>query len=599
MIPSGTTIPRILIIDDLFGRTHPDRRNEERANLCGQYLLEDVTGDETDKGSTQRIKKPVAQAVFYRGQQPACATVGDVVENDLEGTLRVIREGWDRRPKGTPRWAMILLDLCFYTGRVTEASQRKQGLGMPEGRLGDDDPKRYFGLDILEAVHEQFPDLPVVILSSKSRDEVSRAFSYQGALGFLPRGEAQSPELLQEYLWRHGLIVDEQGQVVGRSKPLLLALRAARRATLDRRHVLIRGERGTGKELLARYLHRQAQDGKAHPFIVVNSSVLSPDLFASELFGIQKRVATGVDQRAGLVAEADDGDLFLDEIKDMHPQVQAGILRMLEGREITSVGATTSQPVDVRVLSATNADIEAQAAAGSFRDDLLDRLREGGTIVLPPLRDRKEDLPLLVEWFVREAEEKNKAALRRAIDSEALDKLLAYDWPGNIRELRTCIFNAVNNYPDVEHLVPVHIQFAESRPAATPGDGQMQQPGPMPQPVPVPGKKVSASHGPVQLTASDPDTLRDSLTDLQAVLAAYLEAALEATRDPLSGEPKATTAYKLLTEKSRWGSNPTTRAYDLFNRLLNIAPEVVEDLLDQYPLLRQVYEQAEGRRGNR
>src|ERR1044071_2712056 len=148
---SSTNIPRILIIDDLFGRTHADHRNEERANLCGQYLIEDVTGDEIGKGQIQRIKKPIAQAVFCRGQKPRCSTVGDYVENDIEGTLEIIQDGWEEWRPERPRWAMVLLDLCFYTGRVTSESNQV-ALGMPEGRPGDDDPTQYFGLVLLKAI---------------------------------------------------------------------------------------------------------------------------------------------------------------------------------------------------------------------------------------------------------------------------------------------------------------------------------------------------------------------------------------------------------------------------------------------------------------
>lgn len=600
MIGSKTP-PRILVIDDLFGRTHPDRRNEERASLCGQYLLEDVTGDEDDKGSTQHIKKPVAQAVFCRGQQPPASTTGDVVENDLEGTLRMIRRGWENRPPDTPRWAMLLLDLCFYTGLVTEASEKERGTGMPEGREGDDDPNQYFGLRILEAIHEQFPDLPVVILSSKSRKEVSRDFSYHGAFGFLPRNASQSPDKLQDFLWRHGLIADKTGEVVGRSKSLLLALRKARRASVDQRHLLLRGERGTGKELLSRYLNRQAQEREKRPLVVVDSSVLTPDLFASELFGIKKGTATDVRPRTGRIVEADGGDLFLDEIKDMAPRVQAGILRMLQEREITPVGSNESQQVDVRVLSATNADIEAQAATGSFRNDLLDRLREGGTIVLPPLRNHKEDLPLLVERFVREAEETKDLALRRDVDPEALEKLQGYDWPGNTRELRACIFNAVINHPDVEHLVPVHIQFLEDRGGSTirstEDDHRVLEEKGKRDGSPSLAEAAAATSGPFVLRSSDRETLRDSLQDLQFVVASYLEAALKATADPLSGDPSPTKAFKLLTDEAAWGANPTAQGYDLIKRLLKFGPQSIEENLPRdFPLLDQVYQDAKEKR---
>ena len=453
--------PRILIIDDLFGRTLPDRRNEERANLCGQYLLSDVTGDELGKGEPQRIIAPTAEVVFHRGQRPLTSDVGDIVENDLNTVLEIIRCGWGAVPPRQTQWAMVLLDLCFYTGRVTEESNRRTS-GMPEGRDGDDDPEHYFGLHILAALREEFPELPVVILSSKSRKEVSRDIAYLGGLAFLPRDDSNSPDLLRDYLWTHGLIQDASGIQVGRSGGLLQALRAARRAAATRRNVFIRGERGTGKELLARYIHRETPGATDTPFIVVNSAVLTPELFASELFGIERGVATGVEQRIGLIQAAATGDLFLDEISDMPPQVQAGILRALEDRQYTAIGARMPQSVNVRFLSASNADIEILVSSGAFRHDLFDRLLEGGIVQIPPLRDRRDDIPLLAEKFLRDAEAGHPRAMRRIIDPEAMDTLLRHEWPGNIRELRSCLFGAVANNPDVEHLVPVHLRLRAS-----------------------------------------------------------------------------------------------------------------------------------------
>jgi len=584
----GRSLPRILIIDDLFGRAHPDRRNEERANLCGHYLLEDVTGDELGKGTGQRIRSPVAQAVFCRGQIPACSRLGDTVENDLDGTLQVIRNGWANWEPGKPRWAMILLDLCFYTGSVTDESN-KRTLGMPEGRGGDDDPQQYFGLRILQAIHDEFADLPVIILSSKSRNEVSREFSHSGALGFLPREDQQSPDLLKEYIWRHGLIEDEEGEVVGHSKALLLALRAARRAAAVRRNVLMRGERGTGKELLARYLHRQ-RTGQQAPFVVVNSSVLTPELFASELFGIEHRVATGVDRRDGLIRRADRGDLFFDEIGDMLPQVQAGVLRVLEERRLTPVGGRESQPVSVRFLSATNKDIELSTSTGNFRSDLLDRLREAGTILLPPLRERKEDIPLLVEKFVRDAERANPQALTRKVDPEALDKLQAHEWPGNVRELRDCGFNAVTNHPDVEYLMPVHIKLPEP---------QRQPKPPNPPPPPPRADNLDALLRTVtdfSFQALKPEHLAGKFSEVQSasarLIVGCLKAALEATRKPTPENPAGQIlihpAMKLITGNS---GLTASQAADIIKRLPKLCPESQEFIMAE-PVVKEAYETA-------
>ncbi len=593
-------LPRILVIDDLFGRTHLDRRNEERANLCGEYLIEDITDDEIGKGTPQKIKKPVAHAYFCRGQRPICSRVGDTVENDLEGTLRVIRDGWIEWQPDKPRWAMILLDLCFYTGRVTEESNRKT-LGMPEARDGDDNPRHYFGLRILEAIDREFPDLPVIIFSTMPREEVSREFSYRGALGFLPRDDEHSPELLQAYIRRHGLIPDDTGEVIGYSKALLLALRAARRAAEDedRKNILIRGERGAGKDLLAQYIHRH-QNQKNRPFVVVNSSVLTPELFASELFGIENRVATGVDRREGLIKKADGGDLFLDEIRDMLPQVQAGILRVLEERKITPVGATVPQSVDVRFLSATNIDIEALAATDRFRSDLLDRLRQGGTIFLPPLRERVEDIPLLVEKFVRDAERANRNALRRQIHPEALDLLCNHDWPGNIRELENCIVHAVNYNPDVEYLVPVHIQLPSVRES---NSSVVVAPTAI---SPISSGHLEADNldGLIRdldnfaFDATKPERLRGLMPAIQRLIARYLKAALLATRDPITDQIYITTAYRLMfnvrSKPKKSGLNDTQKGADLMKRikgLVDRSPEDVESLFSD-PILKEAYERA-------
>lgn len=456
---SEVILPRILVIDDLFGRVLPRGPNEDRANLCSQYLLNDVSNDGA-KAASLRIKSPVADAVFCRGLSPVCSTVGDVVDHDLDGTLDVIRAGWDARPVGFAPWAMVLLDLHFKTGLVTDDSNRKVA-GMPKGRDSDDDPGSYFGLRILQAIQNEMPDLPVVILSSKPRDEVSLDFSKKGARAFIPRTEG-SPELLRDYLWRLGLIPDAQGAILGRSKAILLALREARQMAHSELPILLRGERGTGKELFAQFIHNNSSrwESFSQPEILSLAGIPAT-LVEDALFGHVRGAFQGANaNRRGAFERADGGTLFLDEVGDTPSLVQPKLLRAIQFGEIQRLGSDNNLQVSVRILSATNVDLENGVATGTFRGDLLDRLRDGGTIVLPPLRYRKEDLNLLVEGFVREAEARNRRALVRTIEPEALEKLREHDWPGNIRELRSVIFDAINRYPDVEHLVPVHIQFS-------------------------------------------------------------------------------------------------------------------------------------------
>lgn len=588
-------LPRLLILDDLFGRIIAGGQNVDRENLCAHFLWRDATGDAAAKASRQKVLKPTAEAIFCRAQTPACAGVGDTVQNDLSVALDAVRKGWI--PPSAPMlnveagpWAMLLLDLCFYTGLVTEESNRSMP-GVPEGQAEDDEPGTYFGLSLLDAIHQEFPELPIFILSSKPREEVSLEFSRRGALGFIARDELRGPALLEQALWNHGLLPDPAGDVVGNSLPVLLALREARRAAGHRENVLIRGERGTGKELMAGYLHRVASEDQPRPFVPVNSAVFTPHLFASELFGIQPRTATGVDGKIGLIESAEGGDLFLDEIGDMSLEVQAAMLRVLQERQITRVGGRQSTEVKVRFLSATNADLDDPG--NGFRADLLDRLRTGGSILLPSLRERPSDIPLLVERFLREAEARRGGTRRREITTEAMERLTAHAWPGNIRELRSVIFDAVNRHADVEFLVPGHLRIWTDR---TTGSIDAQ----------TDSSRVRADIlDTTEIGLADVLEIQDSiefdpreiahwagrLGDIQLaqsrLLARYLGAALAATtrRTPENpaGQIQIHPAVKLITGDSRITAS---KAADLIKRLLG----PIKDELDGN--LREAYEVA-------
>jgi DNA-binding NtrC family response regulator len=594
------SLPRILIIDDLFGRTLPHSRNEERANLCGQYLLRDLTNDEIGKGPVQLIKKPVAEVIFHRGQTPNCSSIGDTIHNDLPSVIKLVRDGW--RQIGQRTWSMVLLDLCFYTGRVT-AESHERFPGMPEGCEGDDDPKRYFGLRILEALHEGFPDLPVIMLSSKPRAEVSREFTGHGALAFLERDGQESPALLRKFIDHHGLIPDPAGEILGYSHLLLKALRSARRASQATKNLLIRGERGTGKELLARYINRQGHAASAKPFCAINSAALTTELFATELFGIERGVATGVEKRSGYIQAAAGGDLFLDEIGDMVPQVQRAILRVLEEHQFTQVGGRQPVPADVRFISATNIDIDYAASTGLFREDLHDRLQEGGVLLLPTLRDRREDIPLLVEQFVRRAETQTVGALKRQIEPEALAILSDYDWPGNIRQLRSCVFNAVANHSDVEHLQPVHLEIPNSRtfvPVTTPKT-EVQQTAPLVFSQSI--DDLMSALDLVRFETLQPTQYAGKLRLLEAawarLMTRYLRAGLHATRrltpNNPEGEYRPLPALQLLTgddDLKAW------QAYDIIKAICQLSPEVKEDVRRD-PVLGEIFDRATHSRGRR
>jgi transcriptional regulator with GAF, ATPase, and Fis domain len=205
--------------------------------------------------------------------------------------------------------------------------------------------------------------------------------------------------------------------------------------------VLITGETGTGKELIARAIHKRSNRA-AHVFMTVNCAAIPPALIAAELFGYEKGAFTGaVQQRLGRFELAEGGTLFLDEIGELPAETQIALLRVLQEHEFDRVGGTKTIPADVRVIAATNRDLRAAIDAGAFRRDLFYRLNVF-PIEMPSLRDRKDDIPLLVEYFIHRYASKMGKKIRR-IDKKTLDSLASSDWPGNIRELQNVIERSV------------------------------------------------------------------------------------------------------------------------------------------------------------
>jgi len=230
-------------------------------------------------------------------------------------------------------------------------------------------------------------------------------------------------------------------EIVGTSMPLKAVLSRIAKVGPTDSTVLITGETGTGKELIARAVHKRSRRaGRA--FISVNCAALPPTLVSSELFGHEKGAFTGATQRRlGRFEMADDGTIFLDEVGELLPDTQAALLRVLQEREFERVGGGQPIHIDVRVIAATNRDLNAAVANGTFRQDLLYRLNVF-PIEVPPLRERKEDLLMLVEYFVQRYA--NRAGRNiRSIDQKTLDLLQSYDWPGNIRELQNVIERSV------------------------------------------------------------------------------------------------------------------------------------------------------------
>ncbi len=230
-------------------------------------------------------------------------------------------------------------------------------------------------------------------------------------------------------------------EIVGTSRPLKAVLSRITKVAPADSTVLITGETGTGKELIARSIHKRSQRF-GRPFVSVNCAALPPTLVSSELFGHEKGAFTGaVQRRLGRFEMADGGTIFLDEVGELLPDTQAVLLRVLQEREFERVGGGQPIQVDVRVIAATNRDLNAAVAHGSFRQDLLYRLNVF-PIEVPPLRERKEDISMLVEYFVRRyAKQAGKNI--RSIDQKTLDLLQSYAWPGNIRELQNVIERSI------------------------------------------------------------------------------------------------------------------------------------------------------------
>lgn len=236
-------------------------------------------------------------------------------------------------------------------------------------------------------------------------------------------------ELSQKIAGKH-----QFSTIIGQSKKLNEAIDLAKRVSFTDTTVLLLGETGTGKEVFAQSIHYESPRA-AKPFVALNCSGFSPDLLESELFGYKAGAFTGANKdKKGLLEEANGGTLFLDEIGEMNLDLQAKLLRVLENQSFIKVGDTHTQQVNVRILAATNKDLKADAASGKFRSDLYYRLSVF-TIMLPPLRERKTDIPLLAKYYLKEyAIKSNRTSLH--LDDKILDIFEKYQWRGNIRELK-------------------------------------------------------------------------------------------------------------------------------------------------------------------
>ncbi|MBI3068707.1 MAG: sigma 54-interacting transcriptional regulator [Betaproteobacteria bacterium] len=307
------------------------------------------------------------------------------------------------------------------------------------------------GLALFDAIHRENPALPVIVLTAHGTIPDAVAAVKRGVFGYLTK-PFDAKALLAEVERASALGAGSPGEraphdeawcsdIITRSAAMEDVLTKARLVAESDASVFIRGESGTGKELLARAIHR-ASPRRDRPFVAINCGAIPEQLLESELFGHVKGAFTGAARdHKGLVVTADGGTLLLDEIGDMPLALQVKLLRVLQEKHVRPVGSTQSFAADVRIISATHRDIEAEMAAGRFREDLYYRLNVV-SLALPPLAERREDIPLLANHFLTQLAQKYKKTLA-GFSPEALEALVAAAWPGNIRQLYNVVEQAV------------------------------------------------------------------------------------------------------------------------------------------------------------
>lgn len=311
------------------------------------------------------------------------------------------------------------------------------------------------GEEVLRRITSETPGIPVIVLTGHGTVESAVEAMRSGAYDFLtkPLNLDRLSLLVKRALQNRELVLQnreleqEAGkrksfeQVIGKSPAMLKLFDVVRRVAPTKASVLITGESGVGKELIANALHNLSPR-KDNPLIKVHCAALAENLLESELFGHEKGAFTGaVSRKRGRFELAHGGTIFLDEIGEIDQSVQIKILRVLQEKMFERVGGEQTMEVDVRVITATNRDLEKEIAEGRFREDLFYRLNVV-RIHVPPLRERKDDLPLMISAFVKEFARENGKVIE-SIEPKARQALYAYDWPGNVRQLRNCIESSV------------------------------------------------------------------------------------------------------------------------------------------------------------
>ncbi len=311
------------------------------------------------------------------------------------------------------------------------------------------------GLDVLATAGDRDPELPVIVITAYATVDSAVDAMKGGAFDYLtkPFNNEEVMLVIEKALETRRLVDENRSlkrelnkkygfeNIIGRSKVMMDVFDLISQAAPSNATILIRGDSGTGKELIARAIHHNSPR-KDHPFVTLNAGAIPSELLESQLFGHVKGSFTGATgDKKGLCEVADTGSLFLDEIGNISLELQAKLLRVIQEKEIMPVGSTTIMKIDIRLICATNADLERMVSDGQFREDLYYRLNVI-EIALPSLRERMEDMPLLVDHFIGKYQTENSKSIHR-VEPAFMEVLEAYHWPGNVRELENLIERAV------------------------------------------------------------------------------------------------------------------------------------------------------------
>jgi DNA-binding NtrC family response regulator len=347
------------------------------------------------------------------------------------------------------RWGYDVLGV----GSAEEVLAKFAGY-LPDTLIADVELPGMNGLDLLKQLGPDLQGVPAIIITGKGSEERAVAAIEAGAFWYIEKPlkgpvlralldralskarDSRQLAVLQRQLRETGRL----GDLVGSSKPMQEVMRIVEMAAPSSASVLITGDTGAGKEIVARTVHRLSPRASG-PFVAINCSAIPESLMESEIFGHERGAFTGAaERRIGCFELADGGTLLLDEIGEMPAPTQAKLLRVLEDRKVRRLGSKTETPVDVRVVAATNKDPEQAVGSGQLRQDLYFRLNVFH-IHLPPLREHKDDIPLLVEYILRDVNAKHGKHVR-GIGAEVMDIFMGHTWPGNIRELRNALERA-------------------------------------------------------------------------------------------------------------------------------------------------------------